>query len=94
MVENKQLFDTVALRTFEEIWQRCFSFVKIRKYKACSGKCLTCAILTTLRRAHKGNKARNELKFLYNAHRSLYMGERILYQERVKVEYTLINVFV
>ena len=43
----------LSLKQFVSLWTRVFSDVKIREYKAVTGKCKTCAALSELRREAK-----------------------------------------
>jgi hypothetical protein len=59
-----------------------FSYVKIREYKAVTGKCETCALLSLLRRQFNDKAKREYVTGLFAAHRSAYMGERLEYAKR------------
>jgi hypothetical protein len=72
----------LALKTLYEIRKDCFKHVKFRKYKAVSGKCITCANLTQLRLTVKSPKARGELTRLHYWHRFTFMEERRRYYQR------------
>jgi hypothetical protein len=43
----------VSVDTFASIWLNCFSHVKIREFKAVSGKCQCCSNLSNMRRTFK-----------------------------------------
>jgi hypothetical protein len=72
----------VNVDTFANIWSNCFEHVKIREFKAVSGKCQTCANLSTLRRTFKSQQDREYVTMMHALHRSTYMGERLTYAER------------
>lgn len=56
--------------------------MKIREFKAVTGKCQCCADLSTLRRTHKSQMDREYVTTMHALHRSAYMGERAAYAER------------
>jgi hypothetical protein len=72
----------VSVDTFGSIWMNCFSHVKIREFKAVSGKCQCCANLSTMRKTFKSQRDREYVTMMHALHRSTYMGERIAYSER------------
>jgi hypothetical protein len=67
---------------FCKLWVCCFSYVKIREYKAVSGKCNTCALLSYARRTRRDPKARLHITQMHALHRAEYMGERLAYYMR------------
>jgi hypothetical protein len=67
---------------FINVWKSCFSHVKIREYKAVSGKCEICAALTDMRRRKLDAASRRYVVELFALHRSMYMGERLTYYHR------------
>jgi hypothetical protein len=73
---------SVHVDTFASIWNNCFDHVKIREFKAVSGKCACCANLSTLRKTFKSQRDREYVKMMHALHRSTYMGERIAYATR------------
>lgn len=75
---------TLEYSEFVHIWTKCFPHVKIREYKACSGKCMTCALFTVLMRKFEHTKALALVIQHRALHRADYMSDRILYQERVE----------
>ena len=74
--------ECVSVDTFASIWGNCLSHVKIREFKAVSGKCQCCANLSNVRRTIKSNRDREYVTMMHALHRSTYMGERIAYAER------------
>jgi hypothetical protein len=72
------------LNSFGTLWRECFPHVKIREYKAVTGKCDTCAKLSKARRQTRCKKTREYVTALFSLHRSLQMGERMAYAERVQ----------
>jgi hypothetical protein len=65
-----------------KLWKQCFPHVKIREYKAVTGKCSTCAALSVAKRKKLDIATRKYLNELTSLHRSFYMGERIMYYSR------------
>lgn len=65
-----------------KLWNMAFEHVRIREYKAVTGKCLTCAILSDLRRTRKDSGGRKQTTTLQAYHRSAFMGERETYYDR------------
>jgi hypothetical protein len=47
------LIPTVGLKQFGKMWEDLFPHVKIRQFKAVTGKCYTCAMLSDARRLYK-----------------------------------------
>jgi hypothetical protein len=70
------------LTTFRKLWRSIFPHVRIREYKAVTGKCTACAILSDLRRKHKAYSIRTEIHELHALHRITYMGERSIYYDK------------
>ena len=75
--------DALDVRSFASMWACCFSYVKIREFKAVTGKCDTCAALTHARRTFRDNKSRELVTYMHYLHRITYMGERKTYAQRV-----------
>ena len=69
---------------FENMWLDCFSHVKIREYKACTGKCSVCADLSELGRTLDTKEAMQFLKTCRFIHRADFMSDRLLYGDRKK----------
>lgn len=67
---------------FTRLWKECFQHVKLREYKAVTGKCHTCTSLSAAKRQHLDMATRKYLNELTSLHRSFYMGERIQYYSR------------
>ena len=67
---------------FCNMWRGCFAHVKIRAYKAVSGKCTTCAKLSQLRRQAKSKDDREYVRDMHAFHRVMYMGERMEYYKK------------
>jgi hypothetical protein len=57
--------DAVTLSQFCDIWKGCFPYVKIREFKAVSGKCDTCAMLSDARRTHKDAMSRAHITMMH-----------------------------
>lgn len=74
--------NTLSYAAFLSMWTTCFPHVKIREYKAVSGKCKTCTLLSEARRKHLSRDARRYLTQLHALHRTMYMGERMDYYSR------------
>lgn len=66
-----------------DVWNENFPHVKIREYKACSGKCNICSLLSLLMKQHKSFEAMKHIKAFRALHRGDFMGDRILYKRRV-----------
>ena len=69
-------------QSFLNMWTSCFKHVKIREFKAVSGKCTTCCLLSEARRKQLSLAGRRYLTELHALHRTMYMGERLQYYER------------
>lgn len=69
---------------FVHMWKTCFSHVKIREYKAVSGKCLTCELLSRLRQQTRSSRHRQKATYYHHLHRSAYMGEKLAYYDKRK----------
>ena len=74
----------VKLATFCQFWIKFFPYVKIREYKAVTGKCETCTVFTDLRRKYKDAERREEIVRLFAFHRASQMGERLHYRDRIR----------
>ena len=77
--ETKELY---SQSDFGKLWKVCFPNVRIREYKAVTGKCNTCAHLSDVRRKCLDKKRKQEVTYLHALHRSAYMGERLKYSQR------------
>ena len=75
----------LSLTQFRKIWRKGSPHVKIRKYKACSGKCSICAELSKLTREKKTRKAMEYLKLCRLIHRADFMRDRDMYAQRKKL---------
>jgi len=77
-VDTMQTFSSPFLNypNFCQLWSNCFQHVKLRKFKAVSGKCAICAKLSELRDRHKDVTSKRQITALHALHRSTYMGER------------------
>lgn len=74
--------DIYSVSAFAKMWDSCYPHVKIREYKAVSGKCDTCAHLSHVRKECNDIKRKQEVTYLHALHRSAYMGERLTYSIR------------
>lgn len=74
--------EPISLQLFLELWRSVFSYVKIRKFKHCCGKCNLCSRLSELRRQFQDARGREEVTMLFVLHRTTYMGEREAYYGR------------
>jgi hypothetical protein len=72
----------MCIASFRELWRQVFSYVKIRKFKHCCGKCNLCAALSLARRQFMDARGREEVTMLFVLHRVTYMGEREMYYAR------------
>jgi hypothetical protein len=59
-----------------------FPACKIREYKAVTGKCRTCTLLSEARRKQQSLAGRRYLTEMHALHRTMYMGECLKYYER------------
>lgn len=80
MLASDQLF--IGYTHFVEMWHNCFPHVKIRQYKACTGKCEVCANLSDARKQKMNIASKRYISELHALHRSFYMGERLTYYKR------------
>ncbi len=67
---------------FGKFWHEYFPNVRIREFKAVSGKCNVCGKLSELRKTTMSRCAKEKLTTLHAYHRSAYMGERLQYSIR------------
>lgn len=74
---------------FTKVWKTLFSHVKIREFKAVTGKCSTCAKLSDARKLFKDQARRSYITEMHYLHRSAYMNERMKYAERRQIACTL-----
>lgn len=69
----------LCAEAFGRMWDICFPHVKIREYKAVTGKCGTCGDLSHARRTFRDSESRTLITYLHAMHRTFYMGERFQY---------------
>ena len=74
----------LSISRMEQMWLDSFNYVKIREYKACTGKCSICADLSELCRKLNTREAMLYLKACRVIHRADFMSDRLLYGERKK----------
>lgn len=79
-VDNGQ--SRLQITQFCKIWKSCFPHVRIREFKAVTGKCHTCATLSNLRQKARDNASKTYMTLLHFLHRTCYMGERVAYARR------------
>lgn len=72
----------LGLVEFCRLWKHCFHHVRIREFKAVTGKCHTCATLGIARKTHRDRMSREHIKLMHELHRSAFMNERISYYIR------------
>jgi hypothetical protein len=72
----------VNVDQFASLWTNCFPYVKIREFKAVSGKCHCCSKLSVMRRTFKSQQDREYVTMMHGLHRTAYMGERMDYADR------------
>ena len=84
MINIYNEFDYLSETVFYDLWSACFPHVKIRQYKAVSGKCFVCAALSGMRSAKQDARVREYVRELHAFHRSTYMGERKAYYANIK----------
>ena len=73
----------VGYVTFLKAWNQGFSNVKIRKYKAVTGKCNACAMLTEARNKHLNYHIRQKITNLHALHRNTYMSKKMNYYSKI-----------
>jgi hypothetical protein len=85
-VHDEYLLDMVhthesglGLTAFCRLWKTCFQHVRIREFKAVTGKCHTCAVLGIARKTHRDRMSREHIKLMHYLHRSAFMNERVSY---------------
>ena len=67
---------------FLHLWYSCFPHVRLREYKQCCGKCMTCHKLTDARRTTRSGVKKKWLQRIFFHHRITFMGERATYAQR------------
>ena len=72
----------LGYHAFLELWYTCFPHVRVREFKQCCGKCITCLKLTEARRGTMSKIKKDYLTRLFYFHRITFMGERKSYAER------------
>lgn len=87
--EKKTIYDIMVRDHFSEapvsysvfcrIWKTHFGHVKIREFKAVSGKCQFCAVLSDIRSTTQRREIRQRVTDLHAMHRWTYMSERLVY---------------
>jgi hypothetical protein len=79
---SESFFGVVSKPYFVKLWKKHFGHVKIREYKAVTGKCMVCAQLSNDRKSFKDNARRQRITDFHALHRQTYMGERKAYYDR------------
>ena len=72
----------VEYKQWKAIWDNLFPHVKVRVYKQVTGKCFTCADLSSLRSKFTHPDLKKIVTNLHEMHRQTYIGEKILFYER------------
>ena len=67
---------------FLKLWKVCFPHVRVREFKQCCGKCMTCLKLTEARRTTRDKNKKDYITTLFGYHRISFMGERATYANR------------
>lgn len=78
----KVLINVSIIVILSRQWRLFSQHVKIRAFKAVSGKCESCAKLSDGRRTFKDAARRQEMTLMHQLHRGTYMGERMAYAVR------------
>lgn len=78
----------LSLNEFCRMWRSCFHYVKIREFKAVTGKCMTCALLSNARRTLRDRRSREHITMMHALHRSMYMNERLSYYRKRNQAYS------
>jgi len=81
-VEDLGEINSLGYRSFLLLWRACFPHVRVREFKQCCGKCITCLKLTECRRGTKCKNKKDYLSRLFYFHRITFMGERKTYAQR------------
>ena len=76
VISYDQLQSPLSVGLFLDICKSVFSYVKVRKFKQCCGKCNLCSALSELRKKYLDSRGREEVAKLFFVHRMTYMGER------------------
>lgn len=85
----------LMINIFHELVVLYIRYVTIREYKAVTGKCSTCALLSQLRKKFRDDTRKRYITNLFSLHRSAYMGERKEYSNRyVKIAEVLKKIVV
>jgi hypothetical protein len=78
----------VSKRTFYNIWNIAFPWVKIRKVKKVSGKCQTCCDLIGYRCTTRDLELKGKISELFALHRQAFMAARMAYY---KIRYVMFS---
>jgi hypothetical protein len=80
---NEVRQNCLTFSAWNKFWKRCFSNVKIRKWKNVSGKCDDCAAINNGRLIAKSQEEAKSFRKIHLMHKSgLYMQERFAYYRR------------
>lgn len=74
--------DSISYQSFISLWDKCFPHVKIRKFKAVTGKCKCCAHLSMMRKQATSSEMRELISELHGLHRKTVVTEKLLYYDR------------
>jgi hypothetical protein len=75
--------DALSYSKFIELWKTGYSHVKIREYKAVTGKCSACALLNEARNKIENNVIRQKITDLHALHRVTFMSEKRTYYAKI-----------
>jgi hypothetical protein len=73
---HEEYKETMPDAGIPSIWYHCFEHVKIREFKAVSGKCQCCANLSSMRKTFTSHN-REYVTMMHSLHRTTYKGERL-----------------
>lgn len=79
---NKNDQDALSVTKFLFLWNQGFPNVRIREYKAVTGKCFACAKCSDLKREFKSAHAKQIVSEIHSLHRRTFMNERMAYYKR------------
>lgn len=83
MEVNYKTCTPMSYDEFVRLWIAVFNHVKIRKFKAVTGKCNTCATLTDLRSKTRNSSIMKAIATYHALHRFTYMQERRMYYQKI-----------
>ena len=77
--------DSITYNGFVSLWDKAFPHVKIRKFKAVTGKCKCCAHLSMMRKQSTSPQVRELISELHALHRKTVLKEKLSYYDRCQL---------